>query len=359
MENSSDQTDIISCTHEELVRWLADHKLKPYRAFQILQWVYQRQADSFDVMTNLAKRHRQLLSDHFTIGRLKILQTQDSSDGSRKFLFQCADGASIETVLIPEKGHHTLCVSTQVGCAMGCKFCCTASMGLTRSLQANEIISQIRDVQATMEDPEHLRNLVFMGMGEPLANWDNVKQAMDIITDNDWGLRFSGRRVTISTVGLVPKMAAVGKDTRVKLAVSLNAPDNEIRDQIMPVNKKHPIEELLQACKDFPLRPGRRVTFEYVLLKGVNDSPAHARKLGKLLAHQPCKINLIPYNPHENSPFERPDPEAVDAFYKVLMDKNYTVIVRHSKGLDIKAACGQLKAANQAKKDACAPKTTE
>ena len=242
---------------------------------------------------------------------------------------------------------------------MGCKFCCTASMGFTRSLHAHEIISQIRDVQATMEDPEHLRNLVFMGMGEPLANWDNVKQAMDIITQNDWGLRFSGRRVTISTVGLVPKMAAVGQDTRVKLAVSLNAPDNEIRDRIMPINKKYPIEVLLQACKDFPLRPGRRVTFEYVLLKGVNDSPEHAKKLGKLLAHQPCKINLIPYNPHENSPFERPDPKAVDAFLQVLLNKNYTVIVRNSKGLDIKAACGQLKASNAAQALASKPETIE
>ncbi|MBI9077499.1 MAG: 23S rRNA (adenine(2503)-C(2))-methyltransferase RlmN [Desulfatibacillum sp.] len=346
MEFSPDQTDILSLPYPALVQWLAAHKLKSYRADQIMQWIYQGQVDSFELMTNLAKRHRELLAKQFSIGRLKILQTLDSRDGSRKFLFQCRDGATIETVLIPEKGHHTLCVSTQVGCAMGCKFCCTASGGFTRNLEAHEIISQVRDIKATMEDPIQLRNLVFMGMGEPLANWDNLKQALDVIMNNDWGLEFSGRRVTVSTVGLAPNIAALGSDTRVKLAVSLNAPDNEIRDQIMPINKKYPIEVLLQACKDFPVDHSRRITFEYVLLKGINDSPEHARKLGKLLAHLPCKINLIPYNPHENSPYQRPDPQAVDAFLQVLLDKNYTAIVRHSKGLDIQAACGQLRAAN-------------
>lgn len=336
------QTEIKSFSYQQLVDWLTMHRMEPYRAGQILRWIYQKQAESFDVMTDLARDRRELLSAYFSINRLEIVKTLVASDGTKKFLFQCADNTRIETVLIPERDRFTLCVSSQAGCAMGCKFCCTANMGLTRNLEAYEIISQVRDVQAKMENPYKLTNIVFMGMGEPLANYENVRQAIDVITDRDRGLCFSGRRVTVSTAGLIPNMASLGRDTRANLAISLNAADNKTRDSIMPINKRYPIEILMDACKNFPLRGGRRITFEYVLIKGVNDSPESARDLSKLLTNLPAKINLIPYNPHKNSPFARPEDQTIARFQQILLDKNYTTIIRNSKGGDIAAACGQL-----------------
>ncbi len=339
-----EQTDLLEMTHEQLVGWLADRDIAAYRADQILKWIYLRQTDDFGVMSDLAKGIRTLLAQHFIIGRLGVERIETSRDGSRKYLFKLRDGRYIESVLIPERDHDTLCVSSQAGCAQGCRFCMTAAGGLERNLTRGEIIAQVRDIQRRLDDPGRLRNIVFMGMGEPLANYKNLISALKVITDNDRGLRFAGRRVTVSTAGLVPRMADLGRDSRVNLAVSLNATDNETRSRLMPINRKYPLEELLGACRHFPLPAGRRITFEYILIKDVNDSIDDARRLARLLQPIRCKINLIPFNIHESSDFQRPAEAVIQAFYDVLFAKNYTVIIRRSKGEDISAACGQLRA---------------
>jgi 23S rRNA (adenine2503-C2)-methyltransferase len=339
-----ENTNIIELTREQLVAWLTERGIAAYRADQIRKWVYLRQIDRFDLMTDLAKDIRELLSQNFVVGRLQAEKIETSRDGSRKYLYKLCDGRRIETVLIPERDHYTLCVSSQVGCAQGCLFCLTAAGGFERNLTRAEIIAQVRDIKRELDDPERLRNIVFMGMGEPLANYNNLVSALDTITDNDAGLRFASRRITVSTAGLVPKLAALGRDTKVNLAISLNATDNETRSRLMPINRIHPLEALLEACRQFPLQPGRRITFEYILIKGINDSENDARRLAKLLQPVRCKINLIPFNPHEGCDYERPTEAAIKAFYDVLFAKNYTVIIRRSKGQDISAACGQLRA---------------
>jgi 23S rRNA (adenine2503-C2)-methyltransferase len=336
--------NIIEFNREQLVSWLTERGIAPYRADQIQKWVYLRQVDSFDLMTDLSKDIRELLSENFVVGRLQAEKLETSRDGSRKYLFKLNDGRRIETVLIPERDHFTLCVSSQVGCAQSCLFCLTAVGGFERNLTRAEIIAQVRDIKKEIDDPERLRNIVFMGMGEPLANYTNLVSALDTITDNDSGLRFASRRITVSTAGLVPKLDTLGRDTKVNLAISLNATDNETRSRLMPINRTFPIEDLLEACRQFPLPPARRITFEYILIKGVNDSVDDARRLAKLLQPIRSKINLIPFNPHEGCDFQRPSEEAIKAFYDVLFDKNYTVIIRRSKGQDISAACGQLRA---------------
>lgn len=302
------------------------------------------QSDSFDLMTNISKNIKKLLAQHYFIGRLEAEKIEKSRDGSRKYLFKLGDGKRIESVLIPERDHYTLCVSSQVGCAQGCRFCLTAAGGFERNLTRAEIIAQVRDIKNELEAPEQLRNIVFMGMGEPLANYKHLVSALDTITDNEAGLRFATRRITVSTAGLVNRLAELGRDTRVNLAISLNATDNATRSRLMPINRKHPIEALLEACRQYPLPAGRRITFEYILIQGVNDSEAEARRLAKLLQPIRCKINLIPFNSHAGCDFKRPPESTIQAFYKILFDKNYTVIVRRSKGQDISAACGQLRA---------------
>ena len=338
--------NILDLSRENLLEWLDGQGIESYRTDQILKWIYLRQADSFEVMTDLSKSIRALLARHFYIHRLKKANVEISKDGTQKYLFRLQYGKLIESVLIPEKDHYTLCISSQVGCAQDCRFCLTASGGFERNLTAGEIVSQVRDIKNDVDDSDNyrLRNLVFMGMGEPLANYKNLIGALTVITDNDYGLRFASRRVTVSTAGLVPKLADLGRDTRVNLAVSLNATDNDTRNRLMPINRTYPIERLLAACREYPPAPGRRITFEYILIKGINDSEKDARRLVKLLQPIRCKINLIPYNPHEGSDFERPAEEVIQAFYQILFDKNYTVIIRRSKGEDISAACGQLKA---------------
>ncbi len=336
--------NIIEFNREQLVAWLTGHSIAAYRADQIRKWIYLRQIDSFDLMTDLSKDTRGLLSQHFLIGRLEAEQIETSRDGSRKYLFKLTDGRWVESVLIPESDHYTLCVSSQVGCAQGCLFCHTATGGFERNLTRAEIIAQVRDIKHELDDPERLRNIVFMGMGEPLANYKHLVSALDTITDNDAGLRLATRRITVSTAGLVPKLAALGRDTKVNLAISLNATDNETRSRLMPINRKYPLEELLEACRQYPLPAGRRITFEYILIKGINDTEDDARRLAKLLQSIRCKINLIPFNPHEGCDFERPAESVIQAFYDILFAKNYTVIIRRSKGQDISAACGQLRA---------------
>ncbi len=336
--------NIIELTRDQLLAWLKERDIAAYRTDQILKWIYLRQADSFDQMTDISKNVRGLLAEHFEIGRLAVERTETSRDGSRKYLFKLEDGKRIESVLIPERDHFTLCVSSQVGCAQGCLFCLTATGGFERNLTRAEIIGQVRDIKNDLENPEQLRNIVFMGMGEPLANYNHLVSALDTITDNDYGLRFATRRITVSTAGLVPRFDALGRDTKINLAISLNATDNDTRSRLMPINRKFPIEDLLDACRDYPLPAGRRITFEYILLKDVNDTVADAKRLAKLLRPIRCKVNLIPFNPHGGCAFERPSEHVIQAFFKILFDKNYTVIIRRSKGADISAACGQLRA---------------
>jgi 23S rRNA (adenine2503-C2)-methyltransferase len=295
-------------------------------------------------MTNLSKELRVLLADHFTIDRLKTEHITTSKDGTHKYLFELKDGKRIESVLIPERDHYTLCLSSQVGCAQGCDFCLTAKLGIQRNLSMAEMVSQVRDIKNDLKDPKSLTNLVFMGMGEPLANYRNLVAAIRIITDGGFGFAFAGRRVTVSTAGLAARLADLGRDTRANLAVSLNAADNDTRSRLMPINRKYPIEKLLDACRHFPLRGGRRITFEYVLLKNVNDAADDAHRLAKLLRPIKSKINLIPFNSHPGCPYQRSTEDTILRFQKILIDKSYTVMIRRSKGQDISAACGQLAA---------------
>jgi 23S rRNA (adenine2503-C2)-methyltransferase len=339
---TTEKKDIKDLSAEQLVSWLSERGLAPYRAGQILKWVYQHQADSFDAMTNIGKPTRQILAQAFEIGRLGVTATEDSKDGSRKYLLRLKDGCHIECVRIPEKNHDTLCISSQVGCAQGCRFCLTARGGLVRSLTSGEIIAQVRDVIHASPD-RHLTNIVVMGMGEPLANYRNVIKALGIITDTDSGLGITSRRVTLSTAGITPRLADLGQDSEVNLAISLNAADDATRDRLMPINRKYPIADLLAACAQYPLKSRRRITFEYILIKGINDADEDARKLAALLAPLRAKINLIPFNEHPESEFKRPDDDRIRRFQDILVKQNYTAVVRHSKGQDISAACGQLR----------------
>ena len=338
------KNSILELSTDQLRSWLTARKIAPYRADQIQKWIYLRQADSFGVMTDISKDIRKLLSQNFVIDRLIAEKIETSQDGSRKYLFKLRDGKHIESVLIPERDHDTLCISSQVGCAQGCQFCLTAVDGFERNLSRGEIVSQVRDIKNELGESKRLRNIVFMGMGEPLANYKNLISALNTITDSDAGLGFANRRVTISTAGLASKLEALGRDTKVKLAISLNAADNKTRSMLMPINRKYPLEKLLEACRKFTLTPGRRITFEYILIKGINDSEKDARRLAKLLRPIRSKINLIPLNPHEGCDFERSAEAVINKFQDILIEKNYTVIIRKSKGQDISAACGQLRA---------------
>jgi 23S rRNA (adenine2503-C2)-methyltransferase len=335
------QLDVKNLSEVALTRWLEHHDVAGYRAGQILRWIYHRNICSFSHMTDLSKDLRAWLSGRLTISRLKPSHVQASADGSRKYLFRLKDGHHIESVLIPELNHWTLCVSSQVGCAMGCEFCLTTRAGLVRNLEPAEIVNQVCAVQNELPHGTPLTNIVFMGMGEPLGNYDSVIQAIGTITGNN-GLQFSNRRVTLSTAGLVPRIKALGRDVTVNLAVSLNAAENKIRSQLMPVNRTYPIEDLLSACRRFPLPSRRMITFEYVLIAGVNDRPQDAERLAKILQPVRAKINLIPFNPFEGSPFKTPAEATILAFQQMLLDRHYTAIVRWSKGGDIHAACGQL-----------------
>jgi 23S rRNA (adenine2503-C2)-methyltransferase len=344
--STSTQMDIKNLSKEQLGAWLEANGIKPYRAGQIFKWVFSHQVDQFNSMTDLGQELREKLSAHFVISRLQTEKIETSRDGSQKYLFRLADGNHVETVLIPEKKHFTLCISSQVGCAMGCQFCLTARDGFVRNLTAGEIVSQVRDIKKHI-GTQPLSNIVLMGMGEPLANYSNVVQAVRILTDRDFGLEFSTRKVTLSTAGLVPELLQLGKDVTVNLAVSLNATDNETRSRLMPINRKYPLESLLEACRQYPLAPRKRITFEYILIQGINDSHEDAQRLSKLLRPIKAKINLIPFNEHPGSQFRRPDEKTILNFQDILVQNHYTAMVRNSKGLDISAACGQLRATHE------------
>jgi 23S rRNA (adenine2503-C2)-methyltransferase len=334
--------DLKGFSEEYLVQWLGQYGIAPYRTGQILRWIYHRGVYSFSDMTDLSKDLRRFLSERLAISRLEIDQVQTSKDGSRKYLFRLKDGQHIESVLIPESGYWTLCISSQLGCGMGCKFCLTGRGGLVRNLEPAEIVNQVCGVRDHLQDPSSLTNIVFMGMGEPLANYSSVVQAVQSLTGNN-GLQFSSRRVTLSTAGLVPRIDDLGRDVRVNLAVSLNAADNDTRNALMPINHTYPIEMILSACRRFPLPSRRTIMFEYVLIAGVNDTPTDAERLAKLLRPLRAKINLIPFNPYEGTEFKRPVERVILTFQKVLSGHHYTAVIRHSKGGDIGAACGQLR----------------
>ena len=339
----SNITNILEITKDQLVSWLKDHDIEAYRAKQIMKWIYFRQADDFEIMTDIKKEIRQFLSLNFTIDRLEKKQIEISQDGSRKYLFKLSDGQCIESVLIPEKNYYTLCISSQVGCAQGCRFCLTAKGGFVRNLTQGEILAQVRDIINDLDDPEKLKNIVMMGMGEPLANYKNVVGAINIITDARCGLAFSNNKVTLSTAGLASRLPDLGRDTRVNLAISLNATDNKTRDMLMPINKKYPLKILLEACRKYRLQPRQSIMFEYILLKNINDSPDDANRLAKLLRSIKAKINLIPFNEYEGSEFKQPEEDVINNFREILRKNNYIVVIRRSKGRDISAACGQLR----------------
>ena len=282
-------------------------------------------------MTNIPKEMRDFAEKELLLNPLKKVKTEQSEDGTVKFLFQLADGPFIESVLIPERDHVTLCISSQAGCAMGCRFCLTGKQGLKRSLRPSEIIEQVIQVKRTLNHPEQLRNIVFMGMGEPLANYEAVVKALNNLISQD-GMNFSHRKITVSTCGLAPQIKRLGEDIAVNLAVSLNAADNETRDFLMPVNRKYPLETLMAACREFPLPNRRMITFEYILIKGRNDRDKDAENLCRLLSGIRAKINLIALNPHPGLNMEPPSMERILRFQEMLAERNFTVILRKSKG---------------------------
>lgn len=331
---------------EELERWLAERREPKYRADQIRRWLYRRGATAFGEMSDLSAGLRQKLEEEFSLSRLQPVRRDQSADGTVKFLFGLSDGSSIESVLIPEAKRLTLCISTQAGCGLGCAFCATALMGLKRNLRASEIVDQVLEAGRELEPGKRITHLVLMGMGEPLANYQNTLNAVRIMTDADWGLAFSSRRVTLSTVGLVPQIKKLMEDTRVNLAVSLHATTDEIRSQLMPINRKYPLAALIDCCRALPIPKRRRITFEYVVLRGVNHSADDAKRLARLLGGIRSKINLIPFNPHHGSPFQRPAPEEIEKFQNELRAYGYQVNVRTPRGDDIHAACGQLQLAS-------------
>ena len=339
-----DIRDLTLAEVEELVIAAGE---RSFRARQIAHWLWRRDADSFDAMLELPLALRQFLKQNFKIGSLPITHLARAADGTRKLLIRLADGEQIESVIIPTDGRVTLCISSQAGCAMGCTFCATALMGLHRNLGAAEILGQVSAARRELSADEALTNYVFMGMGEPLANYPRLSRTLDTMTA-EWGMGISPRRVTVSTVGLVPMMERLLTDFQVNLAVSLHATTDELRDRIAPINKRYPLAELIGACRDLPMQRRRRIMFEYVMLDGVNDSPEDARRLNKLLAPLRAKVNLIFFNPFDGSSF-KPSPRArVEDFQAILHRGNLTATIRESRGQDIAAACGQLYAAQRA-----------
>ena len=339
------KTDLTDFTLSQLTDFVESLGLSTYRARQIFAWLYRPHITDFSQMTDLTKDLRETLATHAAFQWPDIASVERSKDGTVKYGFKLQDNTYIESVLIPEDGRNTLCVSSQVGCAMGCEFCLTGGMGFKRNLTTGEIVGQVVRVRDWLHDEggaeSVLNNLVFMGMGEPLANFDNLLVALEILTDQR-GLNFSDRRITVSTCGLVPKIEELGQKTRVNLAVSLHSVDDLVRSRLMPINSKYPVEELLEACKNFPMPKRKRIMFEYILIKDLNDSVSDAEILAEKLRDIPCKINLLPYNETEDLSFQRPSDEKIELFQKTLWKAGYTVLVRSSRGSDISAACGQL-----------------
>jgi len=337
--------NLLDLDREGLVQFFIERGEKSFRASQLMKWIYGHGVCDFDAMTNISKDLRHTLQDCARIGLPEVVTDSLSEDGSRKWLLRLEDGNCIETVYIPEAERGTLCVSSQVGCVLNCSFCSTAQQGFNRNLSSGEIIAQVwiaaQALGQTLDGPRRISNVVMMGMGEPLLNYDNVVRAMGVMLD-DFGYGLSKRRVTLSTAGVVPAIGNLLQDCDVSLAVSLHAPDDELRDELVPLNRKYPISELLQACKEYVGEGRRRVTFEYVMLDGVNDSDRHARQLASILEGVPAKINLIPFNPFPETRYKRSPDTRIDRFFEILNRAGIVTITRRTRGDDIDAACGQL-----------------
>ena len=319
---------------------------KPYRARQVLKWIHQRNASAFDDMTDLSKPLRHKLGEIASIDLPVVVSERTSSDGTVKWLFESGGGQAVETVFIPEAGRGTLCISSQVGCALDCAFCATGAQGFNRNLDVGEIIGQVTHANRALplrpNGEPAVTNVVFMGMGEPLANYRNVLPALELLL-SDYAYGLSRRRITVSTSGIVPNIDRLGDECNVSLAVSLHAPNDALRDQLVPINRMHPIDELLEACWRYASKHSKRfITFEYVMLRDVNDSPDHARELADLLVDQPAKVNLIPFNPFTGNDFERSDRQTIRAFQEILRKRGLITTTRKTRGEDIDAACGQL-----------------
>jgi 23S rRNA (adenine2503-C2)-methyltransferase len=355
---------LVGLSREELTDLMKEIGEPAFRARQLWHWIYHRGETEFEKMTSLAKPFRAALAERFEVGRPGVSVDRESIDGTRKWLLKFSDGQEAESVHIPEEDRGTLCVSSQVGCTLTCKFCHTGTQRLVRNLGAGEIVGQVMNARDSLgewpspQDGRLLSNIVMMGMGEPLYNYDNVAKALKIVMDHE-GISISKRKITLSTAGVVPMISRAGAELGVNLAISLHAVTDELRDKIVPINKKYPIAELMQACRDYPtLNNARRITFEYVMLKDVNDTPADARALVKLIQDIPAKVNLIPFNPWPGAPFERSTNEAISKFAEIVFNAGYASPVRTPRGEDIMAACGQLKSesirARKSERDAAA-----
>lgn len=332
--------DIRDLSFDELRAVLAEDGEPAYRAEQVFAWLYRRGASSFAEFTDLPRPLRDRLAARFSLRPLEAAEVRRSADGTTKTLFRLSDGWNIETVFIPSGTRRTICLSTQAGCKFSCAFCASGKGGFHRHLTPGEILGQVLHFRSGPD--AGLTNLVFMGMGEPLDNLDNVERVLRVLNDPR-GFGFAARRMTVSTCGLVPGIERFARiDLQINLSISLHAADDETRNRLMPVNRRYPLAELISACEDYLAAGGRKITFEYVLLKGVNDRPADAERLARLARRLGAKVNLIAFSPVEGLPFERPDPEAASAFAGRLRNKGTAVTVRSSKGSDIQAACGQL-----------------
>lgn len=331
--------DLLGLDRSGLEAYCAELGEKPFRAKQLLQWLHQRGVSDFEAMTDLSKGLRAKLAVDVTLAEPQVLNEQRSADGTVKWLLGLADGNAVETVFIPEEERGTLCISSQAGCPLDCKFCATGYGGFQRNLATAEIIAQVRHARARVG--ERLTNIVFMGMGEPLLNYDAVLPTIRLLLD-DLAYGLSRRRITVSTVGVVPRIEQLGQEAPVNLAISLHAVSDEVRDRIVPINRTYPLERLLGACRDYPLPKGRRITFEYVMLDGVNDSPEEADRLAGLLRGIPAKVNLIPFNPFPQAEFRRSPAAAIDRFRDILLGHGLVAVTREPRGEDIAAACGQL-----------------
>ena len=340
------RVNLLGLPRPQLEEWILERGGKPFRARQLFHWLYRRGVTQFDEMTDLAKAFRDQLNAEAHVSLPQIVTRQNAADGTIKWMLRADDTQAFEMVYIPDGTRSTLCISSQVGCAMDCTFCSTAQQGFNRNLTAAEIVGQVFLAQQELGfqagDNRLISNVVLMGMGEPLANFRNVVPALRVLLD-EIGFDFSRRRLTLSTSGLVPQMYKLAEETNVALAVSLHAPDDELRSQLVPINRLHPIAELLQACWHYiDEQNGRSVTFEYVMLDGINDSPAQARALARLLKGHPAKVNLIPFNPFPGTQYRRSRPEAISAFLDQVLKGGVMATVRRTRGDDIDAACGQL-----------------
>jgi 23S rRNA (adenine2503-C2)-methyltransferase len=346
MTVAATKKNLLGLSQGDLEQFLVDRDEKPFHARQIMQWIYQREVDDFAAMTDLSKSLRAQLQEEAEIVPPVVQARHDSKDGCVKWLFSSGSGQAVETVFIPETDRGTLCISSQVGCALDCSFCATGAQGFNRNLTSAEIIGQVRHAISELPrrssgDPA-VTNVVFMGMGEPLANYRNVVPVLELLV-SDWSYGMSRRRVTVSTSGIVPHINKLSDDCNVALAVSLHAPTDELRDQIVPINKLHPISTLLEACWAYAAkRSNRFITFEYVMLRGVNDSISHANQLADLLSGKPAKVNLIPFNPFPGTDFKRSPAESIRHFQERLRKRGLVATTRKTRGDDIDAACGQL-----------------